>query len=72
MVGERGPEIFVPQMAGRIVPNGGGNGGGPPVINIVVNGARGNQEISSMVMQGVIAGIGANNKAQQRSAALSA
>ena len=36
-VGEQGPEIFVPQSAGAIQPNG---GGGHP-FNITVNGATG-------------------------------
>ena len=39
MVGEKGPELFVPSASGQIVPNGGGSGGGvrvsyAPVINI--------------------------------------
>jgi phage-related protein len=38
VVGERGPELFVPNTAGTIVPNG-GNGGRGNTINLTVNGA---------------------------------
>jgi hypothetical protein len=37
VVGERGPELFVPQSAGTIVPNGAA-GGGTQVIQLVVDG----------------------------------
>jgi hypothetical protein len=37
VVGERGPELFVPGQSGAIVPNGGGRGGN--TINISVSGA---------------------------------
>lgn len=33
IVGERGPELFVPSSSGRIIPNGGMSGGGTVVIN---------------------------------------
>jgi hypothetical protein len=36
VVGERGPELFVPGSSGSIVPNGGGRGN---TINLTVNGA---------------------------------
>ena len=38
VVGERGPELFVPNTAGTIIPNG-GSGGGGNTINLTVNGA---------------------------------
>jgi hypothetical protein len=38
VVGERGPELFVPNTAGTIIPNGGSAGGGS-TINLTVNGA---------------------------------
>jgi phage-related minor tail protein len=43
VVGERGPEIYVPSTAGTIVPNGGGASGGvsltiSPVINVTSSG----------------------------------
>jgi hypothetical protein len=37
VVGERGPELFVPGNSGTIIPNGGGGGG--TTINLTVNGA---------------------------------
>jgi len=38
VVGERGPELFVPNTSGKIIPNGGSAGGGA-TINLTVNGA---------------------------------
>jgi phage-related protein len=38
VVGERGPELFVPNTSGKIIPNG-GSGGGGTTINLTVNGA---------------------------------
>jgi hypothetical protein len=38
VVGERGPELFVPTTSGKIIPNG-GMGGGGATINLTVNGA---------------------------------
>jgi len=38
MVGERGPELFMPNTSGTIIPNNKLNGGGT-VINLTVNGA---------------------------------
>jgi len=38
VVGERGPELFVPTTSGKIIPNG-GMGGGGAVVNVTVNGA---------------------------------
>ena len=35
VVGERGPELFVPTQAGNIVPNGAAQGGEAPQVNIV-------------------------------------
>jgi phage-related minor tail protein len=41
VVGERGPELFVPQSAGKIVPNnvlsGSAGGSGGPAMQTVVN-----------------------------------
>ena len=37
VVGERGPELFVPNTSGKIIPNGGS--GGSSTINLTVNGA---------------------------------
>jgi len=38
VVGERGPELFVPNTSGKIIPNG-GSGGKGNTINLTVNGA---------------------------------
>jgi phage-related protein len=38
VVGERGPELFVPNTSGKIIPNGGAASGGN-TINLTVNGA---------------------------------
>lgn len=37
IVGERGPELFVPRSNGRVVPNGRFGGGGGGDVNVVVN-----------------------------------
>jgi hypothetical protein len=58
MVGERGPELFVPGGNGTIIPNGnmrGGGGGGSP-INISVD-ARGSNDpaaVRAQVQQGIL------------------
>jgi phage-related minor tail protein len=36
IVGENGPELFVPKTAGTIIPNGGGNGGNQPGGNTYI------------------------------------
>lgn len=42
LVGERGPELFVPGRSGTIVPNGiGGGGGGGAVVNVTVQNNAG-------------------------------
>ena len=60
-VGEMGREVFVPQQNGTILPlaKGAGWGGGAESIalSVDVSGARGNQEIMSMVHAGVAAGM---------------
>jgi len=49
LVGERGPELFVPDRAGTIVPNGGGSS--PVNISITVNGSvlSGKRELAAAV-----------------------
>jgi hypothetical protein len=37
MIGERGPEMFVPKSAGMVITNGKLNGGAP-AQNVVING----------------------------------
>jgi hypothetical protein len=39
VVGERGPELFVPTTSGKIIPNGAMGAGGGTMINLTVNGA---------------------------------
>lgn len=62
-VGERGRELFIPNQSGHIVPIARGGGGdsysGPQTmaLSVDVSGARGNQEIMSMVQAGVAAGM---------------
>lgn len=53
IVGERGAEIFVPQTAGRVIPNGsiGGLGGGGTVINIQQLTLQGVQDPDSLLDQ---------------------
>lgn len=57
-------ELFQPSQAGRVLSRNdamravGSGMGGPREIRVVVNGARGNQEIMEMVRQGVAQGIG--------------
>lgn len=52
MVGERGPEVFVPGRAGGIVANGSGGG---TVVNLTVNGWVGNdQDIAERVRQELV------------------
>jgi phage-related minor tail protein len=43
VVGEKGPELFVPSSSGSIIPNGGGSGGrsGGSSINVTYNIASG-------------------------------
>jgi len=45
IVGERGPELFVPGSSGNIIPNGAG--GGNTVVNVNVNAAGGGGSASS-------------------------
>jgi lambda family phage tail tape measure protein len=72
LMGEAGPEAIMPLTRG---PNGklgvaasGGSGGGTPQnvnININVSGARGSQEISDAVNEGVSRGLAAYRKSPQ-------
>lgn len=58
LVGEKGPELFVPSSVGTIIPNNmlGGGGGMQQVnnINIVVKGGTTNNETGSAVSQAVV------------------
>jgi phage-related protein len=48
MVGERGPELFVPRGSGTIVPNGAGGG---TTINLTVNGAIDSESTARQIVQ---------------------
>lgn len=70
MVGERGPEMFVPNSQGSIVPNG-GSGGGGVVVNQTINVTTGVQqtvraEIASLMPQIANAAKGAVADAKMR------
>lgn len=65
VVGERGPELFIPGVSGAIIPNHalkGGGGGGGPTYNVTVNAPNGvnRQEVVGMVIEGVRAATGAS------------
>lgn len=62
MVGERGPELFVPQSTGSIVPNGALGGGGGQVamtMNVNLQGANGDETIARIAGQAARAGAAA-------------
>jgi hypothetical protein len=48
VVGERGPELFVPRGSGTIVPNGAGRG---TTINLTVNGAIDSESTARQIVQ---------------------
>jgi hypothetical protein len=50
IVGEQGPELFVPGMSGAIIPNGTGTGGGTTVIQLVLDG----QVVTEVVHEGLL------------------
>jgi len=58
MVGEKGPELFVPRSSGSIVPNGAGGG------NVVVNvyGDVSGRELIDKVQEAIMAGLRSNTK----------
>ncbi len=61
LVGELGPEPFIPAGRGTILPTsslaGSGKKGGEIAITVNVTGARGNAEIEQMVQSGVRSGV---------------
>ncbi len=58
MVGERGPELFVPGGNGTIIPNGnmrGGGGGGSPIsISVDARGSSDPAAVRAQVQQGIL------------------
>lgn len=60
LVGERGPELIKFRGGEQVVPNhalGDMAGGGQTVVRVEINGATGNNEVRTLVEQGVAAGI---------------
>ena len=59
LVGERGPELIVPRVPGRVIPNHalGSAPASPVAITVQVTGARGNAEVRQMVEAGVTQGL---------------
>lgn len=53
MVGERGPELFVPRSRGTIVPNHALGGNGGVVVNVDARGAISPEAVLQMVVDGV-------------------
>lgn len=51
LVGEKGPEVFVPGATGSIVPNNALGGGGGAPVNIVINTTVGDVATASMVKE---------------------
>ena len=56
LVGERGPELFSPNVAGRITPNN-KLGGGPVVVNNYFDISGGNDEIQDMIAESVTVSV---------------
>lgn len=54
MVGERGPELFVPTGSGKIIPNHRMGGGGGMVINVDARGATSPEMVRQQVQQGIL------------------
>lgn len=57
MVGERGPELFVPRTSGTIVPNGAGM-----TVNVVVNGDVSGTELVERVQEAIMSSLRMNTK----------
>jgi len=58
IVGERGPELFIPGGNGTIIPNsnmrGGGGGGSPISINVDARGSSDPAAVRAQVQQGIL------------------
>ncbi len=57
LVGERGPELFVPGKTGTIIPNknmGGGNSGGGVTVNVDARGSADPAAVRAQVQQGIM------------------
>ena len=58
IVGEAGPELFVPRASGSIIPNGAGG----MSVNIVVNGDVSGSELISKVTEGIMQSLRLNTR----------
>jgi len=58
VVGERGPEMFVPRSSGTIIPNGSGG----MSVNVVVNGDVSGKELVDRVQEAIMMSLRANVK----------
>ena len=58
IVGEAGPELFVPSSSGTIIPNGGMGGS----VNITINGDVSGRELVEKVQEGIMASLRNNMK----------
>lgn len=54
LVGERGPELFVPTSSGKIIPNHQMGGGGGMVINVDARGSSDPEAVRQQVQQGIL------------------
>ena len=54
LVGERGPELFVPTSSGKIIPNHQMGGGGGMVINVDARGSNDPEAVRQQVQQGIL------------------
>jgi hypothetical protein len=54
MVGERGPELFVPTSSGKIIPNHQMGAGGGMTINVDARGATSPEMVRQQVQQGIL------------------
>jgi TP901 family phage tail tape measure protein len=59
LVGENGPELFVPGSSGSIIPNGGSGG---VSVNVTVNGDVSGRELVSKVQESIMQAIRTNTK----------
>ena len=58
IVGEQGPELFVPRGSGSIIPNGAGG----MSVNVVVNGDVSGRELVERVQEAIMQGLRMNTK----------
>jgi hypothetical protein len=54
MVGERGPELFVPTSSGKIIPNHQMSAGGGMTINVDARGSTDPEAVKRQVQQGIL------------------